>query len=81
MLPAPSAANRDFRVVARGNSANQSITRTKFKAAAVSTCCRCVRARPMYRDRRSPLTAIPWESVPSTPARYEGHYPARTTTL
>jgi hypothetical protein len=42
-----SLVNADWRVRASGVPANQAPRRMRFMAAAVSTCCRCVLARPM----------------------------------
>ena len=46
---------------------SQSITRTMFMAVAVSTCWRCVRAKPIYRLWRRAKRRTAWESVLSTP--------------
>ena len=43
--------------------------RTQVMAAAVNTCWRRVFASPIYRACRRPYARIPWDSVPSRPAR------------
>ena len=45
------------------------MTRTTFMAVAFRSCCRYVRANPMYRLRRRSKRRTAWERVLSTPAR------------
>ncbi len=47
MLSAISNVKADVRVLARGTSAIHSPRRRKFSAAAVRTCPRCTRVRPI----------------------------------
>src|SRR5215203_1165183 len=52
---AMSRTKADWRVRASGVPASQAATRTRLRAAAVSTCWRWTFARPMERARRSCL--------------------------
>ena len=64
-----SAAKREVRVLARGRSSNHATSRSRFIAAAVATCWKCVFSSPRDLARRRPQLRTPWDSVPSTPAR------------
>ena len=46
-LYAASAAKWETRVCARGRSTNHAARRSRFMAAAVATCCKCVFSRPI----------------------------------
>ncbi len=64
-----SAANREVRVLARGRPSNHATSRSTLIAAAMATLCTWVFDNPRYRVRLRPQVRIPWDSVPSIPAR------------
>jgi hypothetical protein len=65
----PGTLLRRSRGISNRRGVFRHTVRSKFIAAAVATCCKCIFASPRYRAHHSPKARTPWERVPSTPAR------------